>query len=113
MCVNNVIKYEKWLVFLISLCLFLTAQINRELLQFESRFGLFAQEMLHNGLSFFPTVYGQYYPDYPALHTVLMTLSARLFGHFSVIAVLLPSACAAALWGRIGPLECLGLSIPG
>lgn len=97
MNVNHVIKREAWLVFLGGLCLFLALQHGRELVEFESRFGLFAQEMLRRGISLFPSVYGQAYPDYPALYTLMMSLCARLIGHFDVLAALIPSACAAAL----------------
>lgn len=97
MNVNHVIKREAWLVFFASLCLFLAFQHGRELIEFESRFGLFTQEMLRRGISLFPSVYGQAYPDYPALYTLLMSFCVRLLGHLDVLAALIPSACAAAL----------------
>jgi 4-amino-4-deoxy-L-arabinose transferase-like glycosyltransferase len=69
---------------------------DREFLGFESRFGLFAREMLERGVSFFPTLYGAPYPDYPAAQTVLMVLASFPLRGANIFAAVLPSALAAA-----------------
>ena len=49
------ISYDAWLVFLISVVAFTLCLFDHEFIQFEARFGLFAQEMLRSGIQFFPT----------------------------------------------------------
>jgi len=88
-----------WLVFLGGLLLFV---INTFGLNFgfgveESRYVFFAQEMLRQGLTPFPILYGHPYPDYPATHTILIYLGS-LFGHqVTPFTAILPSALASAL----------------
>jgi len=84
-------------VFLISLLLFTYGLSPQEFIAFETRFALFAQEMLHYGPSFFPTSYHQPYPDYPVTATLLTYFLAHAFGHFSKLVAVFPSALAAAL----------------
>src|ERR1700761_7215641 len=79
-------------IFFIGLFLFTTAQFNHEFVQFESRFGMFAQEMWGNGISFFPTTYNQLYPDYPATQTLLTYLFSLLLGKITLITAILPTA---------------------
>jgi hypothetical protein len=97
------------LIFLSSILLFTTAQFNHEFVQFESRFGLFAQEMWRNGVSFFPTTYNRLYPDYPATQTVLTYLLSLIVGKITIITAILPtvvtSAATLALTYAIGSLR--------
>ncbi len=83
-------------IFFIGLFLFTTAQFNHEFVQFESRFGMFAQEMWRNGISFFPTTYNQLYPDYPATQTILTYLLSLLIGKITLITAILPTAITSA-----------------
>lgn len=84
-------------LFLGSLLLFTWGLGDTEIISFDSRFYLFAQEMWRHGISFFPTAYGEPYPDYPALSTVLIYITSSLFGHLNKFTAVLPSAIAAAL----------------
>lgn len=83
-------------IFFIGLFLFTTAQFNHEFVQFESRFGLFAQEMWRNGISFFPTTYNKLYPDYPATQTILTYLLSLVVGKITLMTAILPTAIASA-----------------
>jgi 4-amino-4-deoxy-L-arabinose transferase-like glycosyltransferase len=85
------------LIFIFSLPLFLAGLGNREFIEFECRFGLFAKEMLRNGLSTFPTVYGAPYPDYPGLQTVLIVLASLPAGEVTIFTAVLPTAVFAGL----------------
>lgn len=91
------ISFEATLVFLASLLIFTSALFNREFIGFESRFGLFAQEMLRNGISFFPTTYNQFYPDYPATQTILTYLFSLPVGKVTILTGILPTAITSAL----------------
>lgn len=82
--------------FIFSLLLFLLAQKTNEIIGFETRFYLFAQEALRHGLNYFPTIYGELYPDYPIGGTALIFLSAKYFGVLNKWTALLPSAIFAA-----------------
>ncbi len=65
---------------LIALLLFLAGVYQQAAIGFDSRFVLFAQEMLRHGPGFFPTTYGEPYPDYSAFSTLLVWLFALPFG---------------------------------
>jgi 4-amino-4-deoxy-L-arabinose transferase-like glycosyltransferase len=68
-----------------------------EFINFDARFALFAQEMLRNGPSFFPTTYHAPYPDYPAASTFLIYLVSLPFGRVTPFTAVLPTAVASAL----------------
>ncbi len=85
------------LIFIISLVAFTYGVFGRELIGFETRFGLFAKEMLNNGPSWFPTTYGMPYPDYPGLHTALIYLFSLPWGHLTTLSAILPSAIACSV----------------
>lgn len=87
---------EAIFIFFISLAIFTLGLGNHEFVEFESRFGLFAQEMLRNGISFFPTAYGEYYPDYPATQTILTYLFSLPFKQVTIFTAVLPTALASA-----------------
>ncbi|MGE8147995.1 ArnT family glycosyltransferase [Pseudomonas frederiksbergensis] len=63
---------------------------------FDSRFVLFAQEMLRHGPTLFPTTYGQPYADYSALSTLFVWLLSLPFGQVNAFSAWLPSALAGA-----------------
>lgn len=85
-----------YLIFALSLFAFTYGLFGRELIGFETRFGVFVQEMIHNGPSFFPTTYNQPYPDYPSLQTFLIYLLCLPFGKITVLTAILPSAIASS-----------------
>jgi 4-amino-4-deoxy-L-arabinose transferase-like glycosyltransferase len=87
---------DSLLIFIAGLALF-TIGLPAEFTGFQCRFGLFIKEMLWNGPSFFPTVYGQPYPDYPATSMFLSWLLAHAFGKVTPFLAILPSATASAL----------------
>ena len=115
-------KYEPYLIFFGSLLLFLYGIFGRELVGFETRFVVFAHEVLQFGPHFFPTTYGLAYPDYPAGLSLINASFALLFGKLSTFAAILPSAIASSLtlvfiykiveplnrsWAQIAVLLCL------
>ena len=70
---------------------------NQPFINFETRFAVFAQEMLRHGPSLFPTTYGQPYPDYPVTSTLLIWLASLPFGEVNKFSAVLPTALASAL----------------
>lgn len=86
-----------FLIFTSSLILFTWGLYNQEIIGFDSRFYLFAQEMLHYGLSWFPTTYAKPYPDYPANGIILIYYLAQLTGTLNKLIAVLPTAICASL----------------
>ncbi|MGE8065797.1 ArnT family glycosyltransferase [Pseudomonas sp. NPDC089569] len=82
---------------LLALVLFSAGVYQQAAIGFDSRFVLFAQEMLRHGLSFFPTTYGEPYADYSALSTVFIWLLSLPFGQVNSLSAWLPSAIAATV----------------
>lgn len=83
-------------IFIGSLFIFILGLNSQEIIGFDSRFYLFAQEMLRYGINWFPTTYHQIYPDYPATSTVLIFMTANLMDGLNKFTAVLPSAVAAA-----------------
>lgn len=83
-------------LFCASLCLFVFGLSSQEVIGFDSRFYLFALEMHRYGLTWFPTTYGQPYPDYPAASIILMQVAAFFLG-MNKLTVILPTAIMAAI----------------
>lgn len=91
-------KYlEPAALFFGSLLLFTYGLRSQEVIGFESRFYMFALEMWRHGLTWFPTTYGEYYPDYPATSTWLICISALFLGGMSKLAAVFPTAVAASI----------------
>ena len=84
------------LIFLVGLAIF-TFHLTPEFIGFQTRFALFAQEMLRNGPSFFPTTYDTPYPDYPATSTFIIYLISLPFGKVTPFTATLPTAIVSAL----------------
>jgi len=82
---------------LAALLLFLLGVHGDAFVGFDSRFVLFAREMLRHGPSWFPTTYGAPYPDYPATSTFLTYLLSLPLGRVTEFTAWLPSALAAAI----------------
>ncbi|SBT10028.1 conserved membrane hypothetical protein [Candidatus Accumulibacter aalborgensis] len=80
-----------------GLLLFTVGLWDQEFTGFETRFAVFAREMLRLGLSIFPKTYGEPYPDYPATSTLLIWLSSLPFGAVNRFTATLPTAIASAL----------------
>ena len=95
------IKFKKSfdiiLFFLVSCFLFTWGLSFQEITGFDSRFYLFVQEMLSDGLSWFPRTYHSFYPDYPATSTVIIYLLSNLSGALNKWVAVLPTAVLAAL----------------
>lgn len=102
-------RYDAWFVFLGCLVLFLLGLHNQEFVGFQARFAVFAQEMLRNGVSFFPTTYNIPYPDYPATSTFLIYLASLPFHKVTSFTTILPTAITSALIAvvtyKIGALQ--------
>ncbi|OAE12375.1 glycosyltransferase [Pseudomonas simiae] len=82
---------------LLALVLFIVGDWHQAIIGFDSRFVLFAQEMLRHGPSFFPTTYGQPYADYLATSTLLTWLLSLPFGQVTSLTAWLPTSIASAL----------------
>jgi 4-amino-4-deoxy-L-arabinose transferase-like glycosyltransferase len=91
------IRQQSLALGLLALLLFCAGMYQQAAIGFDSRFVLFAQEMLRNGPSFFPTTYGQPYADYSGLSTVFIWLLSLPFGQVTSLTAWLPSAIAAAV----------------
>lgn len=90
-------KLDVYIIFFASLLLFTCGLSTQEIIGFDSRFYLFAQEMLRYGMGFFPETYHHPYPDYPASSTVMVYLFSHLFGGLNKLIAVLPTAIMAAL----------------
>lgn len=91
------VQRESWCVAAVGLFFFIAGLWQQPFIDFESRFALFAQEMLRHGPTLFPTTYGQPYPDYPVTGTLLIWLCSLPFGAVTKFSAVLPTAIAAAL----------------
>lgn len=91
------IRRQSFVVGLLALLLFSAGVYQQAPIGFDSRFVLFAQEMLRHGPSFFPTTYGQPYADYSSLTTVFIWLLSLPFGQVNSLSAWLPSAIAGAV----------------
>jgi 4-amino-4-deoxy-L-arabinose transferase-like glycosyltransferase len=87
---------DSLLIFAGALLLFMVG-LNPEFIGFQSRFGLFAQEMFRFGPSYFPTTYQNPYPDYPGTSTFLIYLVSKLVGQVTPFTAILPTAVTSAL----------------
>lgn len=94
---NRFSAWDAASIFLGGVIFFTLGLWNQEIIGFESRFYLFALEMLRHGLSGFPTTYGEPYPDYPVTSTLFIYLTAKLVGTLNKWVAVFPSAVAAAL----------------
>lgn len=81
---------------LLALLVFTAGAVHQVVIGFDSRFVMFAQEMLRNGPSFFPTTYGAPYADYSATSTLFIYLLSLPFGHVNSLTTRLPTALASA-----------------
>lgn len=88
---------EAIIIFICSLILFTWGLASQEIISFDSRFYLFAQEMWRYGLSWFPMTYHSPYPDYPATSTAVIYLFAKLAGGLNKLTAVLPTAIMAAI----------------
>ena len=88
-------KYT-YFFFLAGIIVF-TIGFRPEFIGFDCRFAVFAKEMLRNGPTFFPTIYGQPYPDYPGTSTLLIYLISLPFGKVTHFTAVLPTAVVSAL----------------
>ncbi|WP_455910626.1 ArnT family glycosyltransferase [Pseudomonas putida] len=91
------IRHQSLGLGLLALVLFIAGNWHQAIIGFDSRFVVFAQEMLRHGPSFFPTTYGQPYADYLATSTVLTWLFSLPLGQVTSLTAWLPTAIAAAL----------------
>ena len=82
---------------LLAFLLFIAGVYGQAPIGFDSRFVLFAQEMLRHGPSVFPTTYGEPYADYSALSTLFIWLLSLPFGTVNSLTAWLPSALAGAV----------------
>ncbi|MFN3234791.1 MAG: ArnT family glycosyltransferase [Gammaproteobacteria bacterium] len=86
-----------FIVFFIATLLFSLTQIKPGIIDHTTRFVDFVRAMSSNGVTFFPIIEGHPYPDYLFGAPWLMTISAKLFGHLSFMAIGFPFAVTGAL----------------
>ncbi len=89
--------FDSLIIFCGSLIFFTLGLHAQEVIGFDSRFYLFAQEMWRHGVTWFPTTYQQPYPDYTAGSTILIYWASVLFGGLNKFTAVLPTAIAASL----------------
>ncbi|KTS98831.1 membrane protein [Pseudomonas oryzihabitans] len=92
----NRLRRESLLVGVVAALLFTLGIWNQAPQGFDGRWAVFLEEMFRHGPAFFPTTYGQPYPDYPATATWLSWLAARVIGAPNHLANVLPTALASA-----------------
>lgn len=94
---SPVIRRQSLIAGLLALLLFIAGVYGQAPIGFDSRFVLFAQEMLRHGPTVFPTTYGQPYADYSALSTLFIWLLSLPFGAINTLTAWLPSAIAGGV----------------
>ena len=95
--IDATVRRQSLLLGLLALLLFIAGNWHQAIIGFDSRFVLFAQEMLRHGPSFFPTTYGQPYADYLATSTLLTWLFSLPLGQVTSLTAWLPTAIASAV----------------
>ena len=80
----------------LALLLFILGNHQEAAIGFDSRFVMFANEMLRHGPGFFPTTYGQPYADYSATSTLFTWFLSLPFGKVTSLTAWLPTAIASA-----------------
>ncbi|CAI8849108.1 Glycosyltransferase [Pseudomonas sp. IT-P253] len=91
------VRQQSLIIGLLALVLFSAGVYQQAAIGFDSRFVLFAQEMLRHGPTVFPTTYGQPYADYSAVSTLFIWLLSLPFGQVNSFSAWFPSAIAAAV----------------
>lgn len=86
---------DSLIIFFGALMLF-TILLPPEFIAFQTRFALFARNMLHQGMSFFPMTYEHPYPDYPALPIIFVVLISKLFHQVTPLTLMFPTAFFSA-----------------
>jgi 4-amino-4-deoxy-L-arabinose transferase-like glycosyltransferase len=81
----------------VALLFFIVASWHQSIIGFDSRFVLFAEEMLRHGPGFFPTTYSEPYADYSSFTTLLIYLCSLPFGHVDSFSAWLPTEMASAI----------------
>ncbi len=89
-------KFISLWIFLFGLAVFAPGY-RPEFISLQTRFALFAREMLRNGISFFPTTYQSPYPDYTAASTILVYLVSLIPAGVTPFTLIFPTAVASAL----------------
>jgi 4-amino-4-deoxy-L-arabinose transferase-like glycosyltransferase len=84
-------------IFIAAILFFCIGLLDKEFVKIGCRYGLFAMEIRDHGLTLFPMLYGEPYPDYPSTHTLLIHLASKALGGVTPLSAALPSALAAAL----------------
>jgi hypothetical protein len=87
---SPVIRRQSLIAGLLALLLFIAGVYAQAPIGFDSRFVLFAQEMLRNGPTVFPTSYGQPYADYSSLSTLFIWLLSLALGAVNSLTAWLP-----------------------
>ena len=109
------------IIFVFAVVLF-TVGLPCEFIGFQTRFSVFAREMLVNGPSLFPTVYNVPYTDYSSAATLPIYYLSKALGQVTPFTVALPTALISSLvlvftyligatysrkWGLLAVMFCL------
>jgi len=92
---NRKTSRDSILIFTLGLLVF-TIGLCPEFIGPQCRYALFAQEMLRQGPTFFPTTYGNAYPDHPATSTYLTYVLSLAFKKVTMLSAVLPTAITSA-----------------
>jgi 4-amino-4-deoxy-L-arabinose transferase-like glycosyltransferase len=92
---NNLLA--AFIIFCGGLILFTMGLCHEEIIGFESRFYLFVLAMWRHGVSWFPTIDGKPYPDYPVTSTLIIYGFSKLVGHLDKFTAVFPTAVAASV----------------
>jgi len=84
------------LIFIFSMLLFLTSNYCHEFIVMEPRWALFVKYMYKDGITFYPTLFGKAYPDYPGLFTILSYWLSLGLGTINTFTITFPTSVAAA-----------------
>lgn len=90
-------RRQAWWAGGLAFLLFVTASWHLSIIGFDSRFVMFAQEMLRHGPGVFPTTYGEAYPDYSGFTTWLIYLGSLPIGQVTSFSAWLPTCTASAV----------------
>jgi len=94
---SNTLRWQSLGLGLLALLLFSAGVYQQTVIGFDSRFVLFAKEMLRHGPGLFPTTYGEPYADYSSASTLLVYLLSLPFGRVISLTAWLPTALASAV----------------
>jgi 4-amino-4-deoxy-L-arabinose transferase-like glycosyltransferase len=90
-------KAPSLVIFIVSFVVLMACQYKEGIIDYITRFPVFAQNMLRDGVTFFPIIHGHPFTDYTVTNTLLIYLSSLFFGKVSILSMGFPYCVAASL----------------